>query len=123
MAILKIKRHNLTLGNGNEKYTGNITRKRVTKDRCEQSVIDIVLFSNDMNNHLVSVHIDEERKHVLNKIHKTKNGIKVKESDHNTILTKFNHKVMAQPLEEKIKAYNLKNKDCQEKVRRIYLQY
>ena len=112
-----IKRHNLTLGNGNEKCTGTITRKRVTKDRCEQSVIDIVLFSSDMSNHLVSVHIDEERKHVLTKIHKTKNGIKVKESDHNTILTEFNHKVIAKPFEKKIEVYNLKNKDCQKKFR------
>ena len=86
-------------------------------------MIDILLLSSDLKKHMVKMHIDEERSHVLTRIRKTKIGVKVKESDHNTILTKFNHKVMAQPLEEKIKVYNLKNKDCQEKVRRIYLQY
>ena len=42
----------------------------------------------------------------------------MKESDHNTILTEFNHKVMAKALEEKIEVYNLKNKDCQKKFRK-----
>ena len=85
----------------------------MTKDRCEQSVIDIIMFSNDLNDHLLSVHIDEERKHVLTKIHKTKNGIRIKESDQNTIITEFDIKVMPKPLEEKDVIYNLKDKDRQ----------
>ena len=108
-----IKRHNLILGNGNIRCTGTITRKRVTKDRIEQSVIDIVMFSSDLQEYLVAVSIDEERKHILSKISKTKKGVKVKESDHNTILTEFNLKVIANQPKEKIEVYNLKNKDCQ----------
>ena len=85
----------------------------MTKDRCEQSVINIIMFSDDLNKHLVSVHIDEARKHVLTKIHKTKKGVRIKESDHNTIITEFDIKVMPKPLEEKDELYNLKDKDGQ----------
>ena len=85
----------------------------MTKDRCEQSVIDIIMFSNDLNNHLVSVHIYEERKHVLTKIHKTKNGVRMNESDYNTIITKFDIKAMPKPHEKKNEIYNLKDKDGQ----------
>ena len=75
-------------------------------------MIDIVIFSSDLNKHLLSVHIDEERKHVLSRIYKTKKGTKIKESDHNTITTEFNIKVTPAMKSEKIEFYNLKNKDC-----------
>ena len=57
-----VERHNLIIANGSEKCTGKITRKRVTRERTEQSVIDIVLFSSDLKEHFVDMHIDEERK-------------------------------------------------------------
>ena len=106
-----IRSHNLILGNGNNKCTGTITRKRVTKDRCEQSVIDLVMLSPDLIKHLVSVHIDEEQKHVLTKIHKTKKGVTIKKSDHNTIIRDFNIKLIPKALEDKDELYNLKNKE------------
>ena len=107
-----IERHNLTVGNGSDKCKGTITRKRTIRNRCEQSVIDLVMFSRDLNKHLVSMHIDEERKHVLRRIYKTRKGTKIKESDHNTITTEFNIKVTPDVNNEKIEVYNLKNKDC-----------
>ena len=107
-----IERHSLIVGNGSDKCTGTITRKRTTRNKCEQSVIDIVLFSSDLSKHLVSVHIDEERKHVLRRIYKTKKGTKIKESNHNTITTEFNNKVTSDVKGEKTEFYNLKNKDC-----------
>ena len=67
-----IERHALSVGNGHEKCKGMITRKMSTRDRNEISVIDIVLFSRQLNKHLVSMHVDEERLHVLTKIRKTK---------------------------------------------------
>ena len=85
----------------------------MTKDRCEPSVIDIIMFSNDLNNHLVSVHIYQDRKHVLTKIHKTKSGVRMNESDQNTIITKFDIRVMPKPHEKKDEIYNLKDKDGQ----------
>ena len=64
---------------------------------------------------MVSVHIDEEKKHVLCKISKTKQGTRIKESDHNTIISQFNCKVIVNNKKEKIEVYNLKDKECQSK--------
>ena len=76
-------------------------------------MIDILMFSSDLNTHFMSMHIDEQRRHVLTRIRKTKQGIKVKESDHNVLLSEFKCKV--KPSEEKniLELYNLKNKECQ----------
>ena len=107
-----IERHNLIVGNGSKKCTGIITRHRVTKTRTEKSVIDFVLFSNNLKKHFKKMHIDEDRKHVLTRIRKTKNGTKVKESDHNVLISEFDCKLM-EAKNEKSESYNLKNKDCQ----------
>ena len=63
-----IERHALVVANGSSKCTGTITRKRITKKSTELSAIDIVLLSSDMEEHLVSLQIDEERKYVLTRI-------------------------------------------------------
>ena len=69
-----IKRHALFVANGSEKSEGIITRRRVTKDRTEESAIDIVMFSHDMTMHFVSLKVDEKKRHVLKSIRKTKRG-------------------------------------------------
>ena len=66
-----IERHNIIVGNGSPKCSGTITRRRVTKRRTEESVIDVVLLSSELKEHMTSVHIDEKKKHVLCKIYKT----------------------------------------------------
>ena len=78
------------VGNGSNICSGTITRTRVAKNRTEQSVIDLILFSKDMIENLVSIKIDENRKHVLSKVNNTKKGPKVQESDHNPILAEDN---------------------------------
>ena len=55
-----VERQALVVGNGTDMCTGTTTRKQVTKNRVEQSAIDIVLFSSDMLNSLVSDEIDEK---------------------------------------------------------------
>ena len=107
-----IERHNLIVGNGSKKCTGIITRCRVTKTRTEKSVIDFLIFSDDLKKHFKSMHIDEERKHVLTRIKKTKKGTQIKESDHNVLISEFNCKVM-ETKHEKTESYNLRNKECQ----------
>ena len=73
-----IENHNLIVCNGSTKCVGTITRKRVTSRSTEESAIDLVLISSDLSKHLVKVHIDEGRKHILRKIYKTKKGIRLK---------------------------------------------
>ena len=85
-----VERQQIIVGNGTSICQGTITRTRVTKNRTEKSVIDLVMFSSDLNRNLVSLKVDEKRVHVLTKVTKTKKGPKVKESDHNPIITEFN---------------------------------
>ena len=85
-----IIRHGLIVGNGlKTKCTGLITRKRVTKEATEESVIDFVIVSSDIEDSIESINIDEERNHVLTRYTKTKAGVKKVESDHNPIISKL----------------------------------
>ena len=113
-----IERHALCVGNGSEICKGTITRIRNTRDRNEKSVIDIVMFSADMKKHIKSMLVDEERLHVLTKVRKTKNGVKVKESDHNVIVTEFTCRVSKSESKADECVYNLKNKECQLKFKK-----
>ena len=115
LLALIIERQNLTVANGTNKCKGVITRKRITKTSVEESAIDIVIISKDMEEQLEKVEIDEARKHVLTRIRKTKNGVQVKESDHNVIITTFNNKFTISSKEDKVEIFNLKNKDNQKK--------
>ena len=110
-----VERQNLVVVNGSSICQGVITRRRVTKNRTEESAIDVVLVSKDMAETLVKMEIDEARKYVLTKVTKTKKGYKVQESDHNTILTEFNLKLKVNEDDNKIEMYNLKNLECQQK--------
>ena len=113
-----IERHGLIVGNGTNKCKGTITRKRITKHRVEQSVIDHVIFSSDLLKYFISMHIDESRKHVLTRIRKTKKGISTKESDHNVLVTEFKCKVKHVKDKESKEMYNLKDKECQAKFKK-----
>ena len=64
-----------------------ITRKRIASKVKELGVIDFVIVSEDMEDMVSQVVIDEERDHVLTRYTKTKNGTKTQESDHNSIIT------------------------------------
>ena len=97
-----IENHALIVANSSNKCTGLITRKRVTRDRTEESCIDIVLFSSDLQQYFTSMLIDEKRKHVLTKITKTKDGISKKESNHHVLISEFNTIVANDRSKEKV---------------------
>ena len=81
-----INRHGLIVTNGlNNKCNGAITRKRETKDSVEESIIDYVLISEDLEKELESITIDEKRNNCLVKIVKTKKGMKKIISDHKSL--------------------------------------
>ena len=109
-----IDRHALIVANGlTQKCIGLITRKRSTVLGTEESIIDFVCISSDMMDCLVSIQVDENRNHVLTGFTKTKFGPKRHESDHNSIVTKFNlrWKKIVKPV--KVEVFNFNNKEGQ----------
>ena len=88
-----INKHQLLVTNGiTHKVTGSITRRRITSESIEESIIDHLIISMDLIENFDSLIVDEERNHVLTKISKTKKGVIIKESDHNVLISKFNFK-------------------------------
>ena len=85
-----VERNALTVVNSlEEKCVGTITRERCTVGGVEKSVIDYVIVSKGLTEKVEKMEIDEERRNTLAKIMKTKQGVKVTESDHNTIITQM----------------------------------
>ena len=59
-----------------------ITRKKARKDRTEESVIDLVIVSEDIVPVIKSMIVDDKRKHMLTRISKSKGVVTVVKSDH-----------------------------------------
>ena len=115
-----IDRHDLIVANGlSQKSSGVITRKRSTVLRTEESAIDFVCVSSDMQELLVSIQIDEERNHVLTSFTRTKNGPKRHESDHNSIITKFNLEWKGKDKQSKTEVFNFNDKGGQKKFKEM----
>ena len=110
-----VERQKLIVVNGSKKCSGLITRRRKAKEKVEESVIDLVIISDDLDDDLESLKIDENREHVLTSIKNTKRGIKIKESDHNVLITQFKRSFRVNEKNNKKETYNLKNKDAQKK--------
>ena len=115
-----IKRHNLIVVNGLEdKCTGVIPRRRVTKDSIEESAIDFVIISNDLLDSVESLYIDEERKHILTKYRKKKNIIEKIESDHHVLYSKLKFTWSKKLQRQKIELFILKNSECHIKFKEV----
>ena len=69
-----IDRHSLFVVDSSDKCNGLITRRRVTTKRSQESSLDLVITSSDMVDHLVSLEVDEERKHVITKLTSNKDS-------------------------------------------------
>ena len=83
-----IQRNAIFVVNGmTEKCVGKFTRQRSTKKRKKASIIDFVIVREEMNDMITSLVIDEKKEHALASYRKTKNGSKVTESDHNSLIT------------------------------------
>ena len=107
-----IKRNALIVMNSStEKCKGRITRRRITKKVKEESIIDFVIVSEDMEDVIEDVVIDEERKFVLSRHTKTKKGSKTKESDHNSIITNIKGDWTKKRSNKRIEMYNIKDKE------------
>ena len=115
-----LERHGLVVANGlMEKCVGSITRRRKTVNSTEESIIDHILPSSDLVEDLESVLVDEEGNHALTKIIKTKNGITSKQSDHNTLVSKFKFSWNKKVHNDRMEMFNLKNRENQIKFKEI----
>ena len=105
-----LDRHALFVANGDKsKCQGVITRKRITVDIEEKSAIDFVILSHDMIGHFMSLNVDEEKKYSLTSVTKTKKGTKYKESEHNSLITKFTIKYNLNIKKQKTEIFNFKD--------------
>ena len=114
-------RNALIVVNGISRCEGVITRERNTVDgRREQSAIDLVVISEDLEEDVLSMKIDETRTNVLTKIRRNKKGeIKKTESDHNMLETDLDIKWNKSIKKPKVEMYNLKNEICQQKFKEL----
>ena len=96
---------------------GAITRRRVTEEGVEESIIDFVLMSEDLVEDFIEMEIDEKKEHALVKITHQKGNVRKITSDHNVLLSKFKLKSMKKKPKAKIEVFNFKNKTNQEKFR------
>ena len=111
-----LSRHALIVANGiTGKHRGVITRERMTKDHNERSAIDLICLSEDLVECLELVEIDEAKSYCLESIHRTKKGIQISKSDHNSIVSKLKIKWTKTLKTPKVEMFNLKNTDCQKK--------
>ena len=104
-----IDRHSLFVVNSSDKCNGLITRRRVTTQQTEEGSITLVITSSDMVDHLVSLEVDEERKHLVTKLTSNKDSLLKVESDHNVLITKFKLKWHTHKKHDKNEMYNMKN--------------
>ena len=94
-----------------------ITRQRITRKVREESIIDFVILCDEMQEIICTVLIDEERKHVLVRHMKTKHGVKVKESDHNSIITEVKVNWDKRKNSTQVEKYKLKDPEGLKKFR------
>ena len=109
-----IQRNGLIVVNSlTQKCKGLITRKRITVDGTEESVIDFVIISTDLLNDVVELVIDEKKEYALSKIVKGGTSTKVIQSDHKVMLTKLNLEWSMKQKTDNEEIFDLKNKQCQ----------
>ena len=105
-----------------DKCSGLITRERITNKVRERSIIDLLIVCQDMLHLVEKLLIDEEKKYVLTKYKKTKQGVKIQESDHNSLITTlkttWQNKIKSKPKE----VYNFKDPDGLKKFKEMTSQ-
>jgi hypothetical protein len=110
-----VKRNALIVINGlNKGVKGAVTRRRITVNSREESIIDFVMISPDLLNEFEEMVVDEEKNYALTKIIKRKANTVMTQSDHNVMISKFS---MTWNNEEtkKEEVLNLKDKECQKR--------
>ena len=106
-----VEGNNLILCNATDKCNGLITRRRTTKYRNEESIIDYLIVCEDMFLYLENMTIDKNNIH--SRYIKKDNNVKVIQSDHLPIFGKFNlsWNSNVKKISQKQTIYNFKDKD------------
>ena len=108
-----IERQNLNILNCDKKCSGTVTRKRVTVDRVEESIIDFIITCNTLADNLDKMLVDDKRQHVLTKFASRKGYRKKIESDHNILFGKFRLKYNTKKNEVRREVFNFNDKESQ----------
>ena len=114
-----IEKHDLIVVNNLEICSGSITRKRTTVNGVEESIIDLVLISRDLLEIVEHLLIEENKDHALTRISKNKGKVVVKESDHNSLISRLNVVWRREMKKERFEVYNLKNLERQSKFKAL----
>ena len=86
-------RNNLIVCNGTAQCSGLITRERQTVNGSERSIIDFLIVCEELFYHMKEMQIDEEKKYAI-KSYNNGRIMKVAQSDHNMLISKFDLKVL-----------------------------
>ena len=106
-----IKRQNLCIINNSDKCQGGpITRRRKLKNRVdpEESCIDFIITSTDLENELESALIDSNQLYTLTKFTTTKGIPSIKKSDHYTLAANFSVK-WTEKKQERVEFFKLRD--------------
>ena len=109
----------LVMNNSEQKCKGKITRRRITKNSREESIIDFVIVCEIMEDMISEVVIDEDRHNILTRHTKTKTGVKIKESDHNSIITQVNVSWNKTKNVTRVEMYNFKDREGMKKFKNM----
>ena len=106
-----IERNDLMLCNATDKCNGLITRRRITKNKKEESIIDYLIVCQEMYQYLECMNIDQN--HIHSRYIKRKNNIQVIPSDHLPIFGRFSLKWNSNLKldKERRTIYNFKDKE------------
>ena len=69
------------------------------------------MYCEELEKYMIECHVDEERSRVLTKISKTKQGTRRVESDHNSIITRFDLSVTEKQKVRNIEIFNFKDEN------------
>jgi hypothetical protein len=108
------KNSHLSVVNSLNLCSGLITRRRQTKLRLEESVLDVFVVCDKILAYITKMVVDEEKQFVLTNYNKVKGEIVAKDSDHHTLVLYMNIPyAILKP--KRIEMFNLKSQEGQEK--------
>ena len=101
---------NLVILNSLDLCEGLITRRKITRDRIEEGVLDVVIISEDLIKNVKKMKIDEAREHPLTTHRKKKQKVNDGDTDHFTIEVDMNLKIPE--VKNNIKMFNFKDDEA-----------